>query len=69
MNFAAQNQIITVDQGVDEGFKNTSLTIFRYFNSGVGCFLSTDFHIPFYKSHTFIQQNNFEKGIDLEVIF
>ena len=50
MDFAAQNQIVTVDQRVDEGFKNASLAVIGHFNTGVGGFLPTSFHVPLHKA-------------------
>ena len=63
MDFAAQNQIITVDQRIDKGFKNASLTVIGHFNTGVGGFLPTSFHVPLYEAHTFIEQNDQAAGI------
>ena len=63
MDFAAQNQIVTVDQSIDESFKNASLTIIGHFNTGVGSFLPTGFHIPLYEAYTLIEQNNQAAGI------
>lgn len=57
MDFVAQNQIITVEQRIDQSFKNA------YFNTGIGCFLPTGFHIPLYKAYALIEQNNQAAGI------
>ena len=52
-----------MDQRIDKGFKNTSFTVIGHFNTGVGGFLPTGFHVPLYEADTLVEQNNQAAGI------